>query len=256
MQEFYERFYSAAAASRANADYCWRLYGRNLCQHGMAELSHLDHLADLTELGPGMHALDLGCGNGMIAEYLSDRTEVRITGIDNSPSAIEDARRRTKDKRRRLDFQVMDMAQLDFPPDTFDVLLAIDSLYFTALEPTLVQMAKILRPGGKMGIFYGRWLLPQSPMDAAGMESLQPDQTDLARVLNKLKLPYTCIDYTAQDLEHARRKEEIVQDLKEEFVAEGNLFLFENHLGEAKVAQMAHAKNSHARYLYIVTRPA
>ena len=44
MFDFYTRFYDAVVGSAANAEYCARVYGRNLCQHGFADLAHLDHL--------------------------------------------------------------------------------------------------------------------------------------------------------------------------------------------------------------------
>lgn len=52
MRDFYTRFYAAVATSAANAAYCTRVYGRNLCQHGFADLSHLDHLIQVSAIGP------------------------------------------------------------------------------------------------------------------------------------------------------------------------------------------------------------
>ena len=53
MFDFYTRFYQAVASSAANADYCARVYGRNLCQHGFADLDHLDHLIQVSEISAG-----------------------------------------------------------------------------------------------------------------------------------------------------------------------------------------------------------
>ena len=140
MFDFYTRFYAAVAASAANAEYCARVYGRNLCQHGFADLPHLDHLIQISGIGADHRVLDLGCGNGMIAEYIADQTGAHVTGIDMIAQAIEDAEARTQDKRDLLEFLVMDMASLDFPPASFDVVISIDTLYFLSLihisEPT------------------------------------------------------------------------------------------------------------------------
>ncbi len=76
----------------ANAEYCERVYGRNLCQHGFAELPHLDHLIQVAGIAAGSRVLDLGCGNGMIAEYIADQTAAHVTGIDFIERAIQDAR--------------------------------------------------------------------------------------------------------------------------------------------------------------------
>ena len=66
MFDFYTCFYQAVASSAANAEYCERVYGRNLCQHGFADLAHLDHLIQVSGISAGTRVLDLGCGNGMI----------------------------------------------------------------------------------------------------------------------------------------------------------------------------------------------
>ena len=85
MFDFYTRFYDAVAGSAANAEYCARVYGRNLCQHGFADLAHLDHLIRASGMGAGSRVLDLGCGSGMISEYFSDQTGAHVTGIDFIP---------------------------------------------------------------------------------------------------------------------------------------------------------------------------
>lgn len=72
MRAFYERFYAATAQSRAHALFCERAFGRNLCQHGFADMAQRDALIAAIQPGPAHHLLDLGCGNGMIAEYISD----------------------------------------------------------------------------------------------------------------------------------------------------------------------------------------
>jgi cyclopropane fatty-acyl-phospholipid synthase-like methyltransferase len=68
MREFYDKFYAAMATGRAHAEFCERVFGHNLCQHGFADMAQLDAVLDVTGLGPGRRTLDLGCGNGPIAE--------------------------------------------------------------------------------------------------------------------------------------------------------------------------------------------
>ena len=53
MFDFYTRFYQAVVSSAANAEYCARVYGRNLCQHGFADLDHLDHLIRVSGISAG-----------------------------------------------------------------------------------------------------------------------------------------------------------------------------------------------------------
>ncbi len=252
-KDFYSHYYAAANASQANAEYSQRLFGKNLCQQGFAEISHIHHMLEITGVKSSSRVLDLGCGNGMIAEYISDLTGAFVTGIDFIPEAIEQACRRIQGKSGRLQFQVMDMSDLDFPDSTFDVLISIDTLYFTDLHSTLGQMARFLKPGGCMVIFYNQSWQPWTPIEEFDKESVHPDRTDLAVALQSLGFPYQVWDYTPLDVDHAERKEQIASELKEQFSAEGNLFLYDNHIGEARGIQKAYHAGAHGRYLYRVT---
>ena len=250
MFDFYTRFYHAVAASAANAEYCARVYGRNLCQHGFAEMAHLDHLIAVCPLGADDRALDLGCGNGMIAEYLSDQTGARITGIDFIPKAIQDASARTRSKRDRLDFRVMEMARLEFPPASFDVVIAIDTLYFSDVYDTLRSVLPLLKPGGRLVAFFDQSCGPETPVESYPWELTRPDGTDLAQALHRLGLPYRTWDYTAQMLDHVRRRKPVLAALKAQFEAEGNRFLYDSHLGEANGIERAYVHGAGGRYLY------
>ena len=46
--DFYEKFYTAIAGSKANAEYNERLFGKDMDQQGFAEVSHLDHLIEVS----------------------------------------------------------------------------------------------------------------------------------------------------------------------------------------------------------------
>lgn len=254
MFDWYTRYYTAVHHSRANAIFNQRLAGRDLCQHDFIELEHLNQILELTRLRAGQQALDLGCGNGLIAEYLSDISGTRFTGIDFIPEAIRQARERTLAKRHRLDFRVMSIDQLDFPPETFDLLLSIDTLYFTDLVVTLAKMKRILKPGGKMAIFYSYGCQPWEPLETFSKENVELDRTPLARALQANGLAYHTIDYTKSDYEHARRKAALAEELKAAFETEGNLFLYENHAGEAAGVQRAFEAGAHARYFYLVKK--
>lgn len=85
---WYQDFYTATASSPTHAIYCERLFGKNLCQDGFMEMRHLEHLISLLHLKPESHVLDLGCGNGRIAEYISDVTGAQAWGMDYIPEAI------------------------------------------------------------------------------------------------------------------------------------------------------------------------
>lgn len=58
---------------------------------------------EAADLGKDSHVLELGCGKGLITEYMSDITKSHITGIDIGVEAITSANNRTG-KRDRLVF--------------------------------------------------------------------------------------------------------------------------------------------------------
>ena len=258
MSGFYTRFYQAIAASPANAEYCRRLYGKNLGQQGFAEMSHIEHLAQVAGLVAGCRALDLGCGNGLIAEYLAGQTGASITGIDFIPEAIRQANTRRAQLPaalgERLRFEVMDMAELRFAPASFDVVIAIDTLYFTPLEPTLRQIFQLLRPGGRLVTFWSQSCEPWKSLETFDRSSTRPENTDLARAATALGLAFECWDYTQPDGDHARRKRQIATEMQASFAAEGNAFLLEGYLGEAGGVLNAIENRAHGRYLYRLTQ--
>jgi 2-polyprenyl-3-methyl-5-hydroxy-6-metoxy-1,4-benzoquinol methylase len=248
---FYTRFYQAVATSAANAEYCRRVYGRNLCQHGFADLDHLDHLIQVSGIAAGTRVLDLGCGNGMIAEYIADQTGAQVTGIDFVARAIRDAQARTAAQCDQLAFRVMDMTRLDFPPASFDVVVSIDTLYFTDIYETLRPIVPLLRPGGRLAVFFDQSCGPDKPVEEYPRDLILPDGTELAQALQRLRLAYRTWDYTGPMLAHLRRRRPVLEELKARFEAEGNLFLYESHLGEANGIERAYVHGAGRRYLYL-----
>ncbi len=97
--DFYTRFYDALPRSPAHAEFCRRLFGMDLGQQGFSDMAQIHALLEAVQLRPGETALDIGCGDGRIAEYISDNTGARVTGLDLIPAAIASAQRRTKSKR-------------------------------------------------------------------------------------------------------------------------------------------------------------
>ena len=228
-----------------------RVYGRNLCQHGFADLAHLDHLIQVSGISAGSRVLDLGCGNGMIAEYIADQTGAHVTGIDFIERAIHDAQARTAAKRDRLEFRVMDMSRLDFPPASFDVVIAIDTLYFTDIYETLRPVIPMLRPGGRLVAFFDQSCGPDKPLESYPRELILPDGTELAQALQRLGLSVSYVGLHRADAGALAPPQAGLLDLKAQFEAEGNRFLYDSHLGEANGIERAYVNGAGRRYLYL-----
>jgi ubiquinone/menaquinone biosynthesis C-methylase UbiE len=254
MRDFYTDFYAATEHSRAHAAFCERVFGANLCQHGFADMAQIDALLDATHLGVGDQALDLGCGNGMIAEYISDRTGAHVTGLDYIPGAIRQATERTAAKAERLAFVVGDINHLEgMPSGAFDAIISIDTLYFSEdYVATIRELVRMLRAGGQMAILFSHGREPWVPVEQFDAEALAADKTPLAVALIANGLKFHTWDFTQEDCRLARLRQEVLTELKPDFEAEGNTFIWENRMGDARGISQAAQEGLQARYLYRV----
>jgi cyclopropane fatty-acyl-phospholipid synthase-like methyltransferase len=251
MYDFYEAFYKVVEHSAAHAEFCRRVFGRNLCQHGFADMEQVDALIATLDLQPGKQVLELGCGNGMVAEYIADQTGAHITGIDYSPQGVEQARRRTTDKREHLTFAVGDLNTLELPAATYDAIISIDSIYFSNdYTRTVREWRAALRPGGKLVLLYAYGREPWVAKEAFPAENLAPERTPLAAALIANGLRFTTQNFTAQDHALAVRRTAVLDDLRPQFEAEEFLFIWENRCGDAQGVRQAIEEGLHARYLY------
>jgi len=253
MRNFYEKFYHTIAQSPAHAAFCERSFGKNLGQHGFADMAQLDALIHLTGLRSGLHALDLGCGNGMIAEYLADNTDAYFTGLDYIPEAICQAQARTAAKRDRLDFIVGDINALDLPAQAFDVIISIDTMYFSNDYPaTIGQLLQALRPCGQLAIFFAYGWGPWMAVEDFAPATLAPDKTPLGVALQAHGLSFTVQDFTEADYRLAQLRKQILTELQPQFAAEDLSFVYENRMGDANGISRAVEMKLHRRYLYHV----
>jgi len=252
MHDFYERFYAVVNQSPTYAQFCERAFGRNLCQHGFADMEQLAALITAVQPTPQHHLLDLGCGNGMIAEYISDLTGAHVTGLDYSEVAIQQAQARTATKADRLTFLVGDMNALALRPATFDAILAIDTIYFSNdYTATIQQLLNALRPSGHLAFFYAHGIMPGMTVADFQPETLVPAQTPLGVALQAHGFAFTVQDFTAEEYRLAQLRKQVLTELEPDFQAEGIMFIYENRIGEAQGISRAIERQLHRRYLYL-----
>jgi SAM-dependent methyltransferase len=104
--------------------------------------------ARLAELEPGV-ALDLACGNGRNAMWLA-RRGWRVTGVDISAVALEQARSRSAELGVEVDWQHGDVTQWA-PSAAVDLaLIAYLHLPLPELIEVLQAAGRALRPGGRL----------------------------------------------------------------------------------------------------------
>jgi ubiquinone/menaquinone biosynthesis C-methylase UbiE len=211
---WYKGYYIRTKNSKAHAQYCEQVFGLNLCQDGFSDMNQIHRLIEVAAVKGSDRILDLGCGNGMISEYISDTTGAEVYGIDYIPEAVEQAICRTKLKRDRLKFSVGNLDHIDFPDSHFNLVISIDTLYMpNDLRSTLGQMKRVLRPAGAMAIYYTRF---------------SNEGTDLARVLADSGLRYKAYDFSRENYELMQRKRQVAIQLREEYMQEGNGCLYDS----------------------------
>ncbi|AYZ62141.1 methyltransferase domain-containing protein [Burkholderia multivorans] len=241
----YEKYYAEALSSAAHAEFCRRVYGENFGQHGMADFKQLDVMLAKLNPTPNDRILDVGCGYGLIAEYLFDRTGAKITGIDLARSAIQEAQARVSKLNKPLEFREMDLQNLEFQDNSFNFVVSIDTIYFTRdLAHTLKQFRDITAPGAKIAIFR------TFPKRSFTRDTWRPELTELAHELKKNFGNYEAIDFSAEENEHWAKKVEILRSLEKDFRDEGSDDLYKFRLDEAAYE----AGIEQFRYLFISER--
>jgi ubiquinone/menaquinone biosynthesis C-methylase UbiE len=96
----------------------------------------------------GRRILDAGCGSGPLFAALRDRGAT-VSGLDGSTGMLEQARRRLG---ADADLQVADLADpLPYPDNAFDDVIASLVLhYLRDWGPTLTELRRVLRTGGRL----------------------------------------------------------------------------------------------------------
>lgn len=254
MRDFYERFYSLAPSSAAHGEFCRRAFGLDMCQHGFADVAQIEALIEATRLGPGQRALDLGCGTGRITELLAARTAAHLTGLDLIPEAIRLARELPGAATGQLAFLTADLNDLHLPRAQFDVILSIDSIYFSRdYSRTIGDLSSALQPGGRMGFLYTHGWEPSMPIEDFDRAELAPASTPLARALVARGLALQFQDWTAADCRNACIRGEILAELSHRLHAEGLGFVLDNRLGEIAGIRQACGLKLHRRWLFVAS---
>ncbi len=110
-------------------------------------LRRANWIIEASEMGPGKHVLEVGCGGGRISKHL-ESMGLEVIGIDISPLALEAARR-----YGASDCRLMDARELGFPENYFDTA----SLLGNGLglggdvddsRQLLSNLSRTVRPGG------------------------------------------------------------------------------------------------------------
>jgi 2-polyprenyl-3-methyl-5-hydroxy-6-metoxy-1,4-benzoquinol methylase len=247
---WYNEYFRRAAESPTHSRFCEAVYGRDLCQHGMMDIDEMDFLVSL--LKPGEKVLEVGCSNGHITEHLHEKAGCDILGLDYADAAIAQAQDRTRDKAATLNFRCVDLIQDELPGGEYDVVLAIDSIYFMGdYGKTLAKLNARLKPGGRMLI-----AAFQAREESDPETILLPGHTRMDKALQALSFRYVQHDFTANIRNHWLKNYAFSRTLQPDFAAEGNAFLCEARMAENGWFKDHAERETLVRFLYVIDRNA
>lgn len=140
---------------------------------------------------PGQKILDLGTGTGVLPRNMA-RFGAEFTGVDLSENQIAAARQLTQRAGLSITYQVCGAEDIDFPPESFDAVTACQCFGYFDKGKLLPKIHRMLKPGGKLGVFFMSWLPEEDPL-AAASESLvlryNPNWTGAGMKRHTLSLP-------------------------------------------------------------------
>lgn len=117
-------------------------------RHEAPGLPLSEWLLDRVYGGNGAHILDAGCGSGGALVIAASRG-ANVTGTDVATEMLEICKQRVPSGR----FHVADTESLPFADETFDGVIAQNSLQFTETPVrALKELARVAKPEAKIGI--------------------------------------------------------------------------------------------------------
>jgi demethylmenaquinone methyltransferase/2-methoxy-6-polyprenyl-1,4-benzoquinol methylase len=114
-----------------------------------------ERAVDVARVGPGSDALDLCCGTGDLTLALRERIgpDGRVVGSDFSEQMLDLARRKSGDRALPAEFGWADALDLPYADKSFDaVTCGFGARNLADLDRGLSEMARVLRPGGRLVI--------------------------------------------------------------------------------------------------------
>ena len=124
--------------------------------HATGYLQMVRTLVDMAELRPGEALLEVGCGSGVLARWLTRRTAGanRVTGIDINPYLLREAAALTRQEGLddAIEFRDGNAEALPFADDTFDVTMSVTVIEEADADRMLAEMVRVTKPGGRVAV--------------------------------------------------------------------------------------------------------
>ena len=117
----------------------------------------------------GQTVLDLGTGTGVIPRNMYG-LGAKWCGTDISPEQIEQAKRLAAADGMDIDFRAASAETTDYPDGMFDVVTACQCYWYFDPEKAYPNIARMLKPDGRLVLLYMGWLPDEDKIAAASEE--------------------------------------------------------------------------------------
>ncbi len=135
-KDFFDHSYDTN--SRASVGQVYSLIGNRNKEYEKAIYSNVE----------GLRVLEYGCGSGSHSLEIARRGGV-VTGIDISEVGIRQATEKAAEAGvTGVDYLVMDAMNMDFPDNTFDLVIGEGILHHLDLDKSYEEISRVLKPGG------------------------------------------------------------------------------------------------------------
>lgn len=143
-------------------------------------------LALCSDLPPAPDILDLGCGVGGQTLHLAELTDGTITALDSHAPSIERLKISAVEfgLSQRILPMVGDMAKLEFPPASFDLIWSEGALYNIGIVTGLRICFGLLPPGGYLAFTDAVWLRNDPPPEVKA--SFEDDYPTMGKIQDVL----------------------------------------------------------------------
>lgn len=107
--------------------------------------------------------LDIGCGPGFFTIILASAGH-ELTAVDGADGMLEKARKNMADYKINADIVQMDCLKMDFPDDTFDMVVSRNVTHSLKDHvQAYSEWKRVLKPGGVLLIYDANWHLTLQP---------------------------------------------------------------------------------------------
>lgn len=242
----YEEFYAMAKESKAFKRFCEDAFGEDFSQDGFSNINQVNMILDYIPQGEEVHILDIGCGNGKMLGYLQKKTGAYIHGFDYSENAIETAKKLFP---VNAEFREAVIGEADYPEESFDVIISMDTMYFAKdMAAFVAQIKKWLKKDGVFFVGYQEGdVMPKTE---------NADMTVLAKALGQNGMQYEVMDITRETYDLLKSKRVSAGKYKEMFEAEGHLNWYEMLMWQTEYAcgVFEDFEKKMARYIYVIRK--